>query len=127
MLADVLSDVARADAALADAVAVPADAAPAEDVATGEATTETARLAPPVTWRHAAIWACLAAVALLATLVVLDNFILVEVRLPGRAVRARLGWVVVSSVGIGFLAGWVVGRLGRRRVSRADRGLPGSA
>ena len=81
--------------------------------------------AAPVTWRHAAIWVCLAAVSILATLVVLDNFILVELRLPGAAVRARLGWVVVTSVGVGFLAGWIVGRSGRR-VSRADRGRPGS-
>jgi hypothetical protein len=83
----------------------------------------------PVTWRHAAIWVCLAVVAVLATFVVLDNFVLVEVRLPAAAVRARLGWVVVTSVGFGFLAGWIVGRTGRRssRVNRSDRDQPGSA
>jgi uncharacterized integral membrane protein len=69
---------------------------------------------------------CLAAVSLLATLVVLDNFVLVEVRFPGAAVQARLGWVVVTSVGVGFLAGFLAGRMGRRRVSRADPGRPGS-
>jgi len=74
--------------------------------------------ATPVTWRHAVLWVCLAAVSVVATLVVLDNFILVELRLPGAAVRARLGWVVVTSVGVGFLSGWVVGRAGRRRVRR---------
>jgi hypothetical protein len=82
---------------------------------------------PPVTWRQAAIWVCLAAVSVLATLVVLDNFVMVELRLPGAAVRARLGWVVVTSVSAGFLAGWIVGRTGRGRVSRSDRGQPGSA
>jgi hypothetical protein len=98
-----------------------AEAATTEIGTTDRETTEIATAgsaAPPVTWRHAAIWICLAAVSLLATFVVLDNFVLVEVRVPGAAVQARLGWVVVTSVGIGFLAGWVVGRLGRRAAPR---------
>jgi hypothetical protein len=88
-----------------------------------------ADLAPPLTWRHAALWVCLAIVSVLAVLVVLDNFVLVELRLPGAAVRARLGWVVVTSVGAGFLAGWIVGRTGRRssRITHSDPDQPGSA
>lgn len=82
-----------------------------------------------MTWRHAAVWISLAAVTVVVTLIVLDNFVLVELHLPGAEVRARLGWVVVSSALVGLLIGWVIGRWsrspatkrnGRARLTRRD-------
>lgn len=67
-----------------------------------------------VTGAHAAAWCGAAVVAVLVTLVVVDNFVVVELRLPLATVTARLGWIVVCAALVGFAAGWVVGRFSRR-------------
>jgi hypothetical protein len=102
------------------------DSAPvAEEDPAGSDGATPAGLVARITWRHAAAWLGVAAVTVLATRVVLDNFVLVEVRLPGADVRARLGWVVVVSSLVGFVVGWAVGRSSRGRLNRCGQDLPG--
>ena len=84
-------------------------------------------LAARVTWRHAAVWIALAVLAVVVTLIVVDNFVLVEVRLPGAEVRTRLGWVVVSSAVVGLVVGWVLGRWSRPAISVSRRARPDEA
>ena len=59
----------------------------------------------PVSRRRAAHEAALAALSVLAVVLVGANFVLVEVRFLGLAFQARLGWVILVALALGFGAG----------------------
>lgn len=82
--------------------------------ADGSPTTTEPDLPAGPSWRRAAGWCGVAVIAVLVTLLVVDNFVVVELRFGWAAVSARLGWIVVLATAAGFVAGLVTGRLSRR-------------
>jgi len=59
----------------------------------------------PETARRAARDVAIAISLVFAVVIVGANFVLVEVRLPGLTFEARLGWVILVALALGFGAG----------------------